>query len=949
MPADSAASACPSEEVLASFIDGALEPQAVAALEHHLAGCHRCCCVVASVPDVDDAPAVDVTQGPDDDLPPSDIVAQPHLGRYVLLERLGAGGMGVVWAAYDPELDRRVAIKVLHHDASGSAGTVTRERLLHEARAMARVSHPNIVAVHDVVEVSERVLLVMELVPGRTMAAWLGERTRGWREIVEHFVAAGRGLAAAHAQGVVHRDFKPANILVGDDGRVRVGDFGLATTGRPVAEQSPSVDGVDTGLVQTSGFIGTPAYMAPEQYAGEGVDPRTDQFAFCVALWEALFGVRPFSGSTVTMLAASIVEGRIAPRDRTHRVPARIERALRRGLERERSARHPDMLALLASLERATSRRSTRALAFGLLGVAVLSLALPWRRDDPCGAAPEWLDAAWGPSSRAQILAAGSAQGPAASDLAERLADALDARVARITATFGTSCRAAFVDHSERAEDHDARLACLQRDAAAIETIAEFARDADQAGLARALRATSGVSSPRCDRIEDARADAPWMSEPVDRERATELGLAVRRAAASRRLGDYAIARQQLEAPLAAADDFGLGSIVAAALYEQALLDLRDGRDTAGLNAALSRAIEVGDDRLAFDALNQLVVEEGARRNDLRAAEVHAELAMAFATRSGHGDDGRGMLRLSLGQARERAGDLRGAREVLLEARGFFDAAGTTDSAEHLALWLWLGLVEEQTGELAAAEAWYEKARAIAESAWGPFHPDVAVSLEYLATVRRKAGAFDRALEAAERSLAIRRAVLGDAHPETAVSLGTIGNIRLEEERWPEAEAAIGAALEIWTALPGRERNAGMASAALGEVSLRRGDHRAARLHYEKAVAFTERALGTGHPELAFALLGMGLCDRAAGSPDASLVWLERAWGLVGSHDADPIMRGEVALELARSLAETGASARARELVAQARADAAGATEHAYSSKLLAELDELSSRLEPER
>src|SRR4051812_10268762 len=228
------------------------------------------------------------------------------VGRYVVLERIGSGGMGVVYAAYDPELDRKVALKLLRPDRAGAAGEAAL-RLQRGAQAIARLSDPHVVAVYDAGTFGDQVFVAMELMEGRTLRQWLGEGKRGWREIVDVFVAAGRGLAAAHAAGLVHRDFKPDNVLLGTDGRVKVADFGLA---RPVGDADPG--GGEAALMESPGSrgllatpltewgvaMGTPAYMAPEQLRGERADARSDQFSFCVALWEALYGRKPFAGES---------------------------------------------------------------------------------------------------------------------------------------------------------------------------------------------------------------------------------------------------------------------------------------------------------------------------------------------------------------------------------------------------------------------------------------------------------------------------------------------------------------------------------------------------------------------------------------------------------------------------------------------------------------------------
>jgi tetratricopeptide (TPR) repeat protein len=302
------------------------------------------------------------------------------LGRYVILEPLGSGGLGDVYTAYDPQLDRRVAIKLLrpvaaaYEDSHGSSSTGG--RLLREAQAMAKLSHPNVVTVHDVGTVNDEVFIAMELVDGVTLHEWMKRPDLDWRTIRDVFVGAGRGLAAAHAQGLVHRDFKPTNVLLTFDqqdqpGRACVLDFGLARSvqGRiaesrptdvPTAAPTPSdrASLLHTDLTMEGTVMGTPAYMAPEQFDGGSVGPAADQFSFCVALWLALYGQRPFMAERVKDFAPLVKAGRITePTDRRG-VPSWLHRVLLRGLATEPTARHSSMEALLHALLR--DRRSRK-------------------------------------------------------------------------------------------------------------------------------------------------------------------------------------------------------------------------------------------------------------------------------------------------------------------------------------------------------------------------------------------------------------------------------------------------------------------------------------------------------------------------------------------------------------------------------------------------------------
>ena len=309
--------------------------------------------------------------------------------RYVVLTLLGHGGMGVVYAAYDPELDRKVALKLLLPQAGGGPHSVGRVRLLREAQALGKLAHPNVVAVYDVGQRDEQVWIAMEFVVGQTLGAWARERPRRWPEVVQVLTDAARGVAAAHQGGLVHRDLKPDNVMIGNDGRVRVMDFGLAH-GRALAAEEldiattlasdtdtpPTVAALALSLTLAGAIMGSPAYMAPEQWQGREVEAAADQFGWSVMAWELLYGERPFVGETLIALAAAVAAGQRRPPPAGRRVPGWLRRIIERGLAPQPEQRWPTMASLLAALERGSTRSRLRSAALVLAGVLGLVAVL---------------------------------------------------------------------------------------------------------------------------------------------------------------------------------------------------------------------------------------------------------------------------------------------------------------------------------------------------------------------------------------------------------------------------------------------------------------------------------------------------------------------------------------------------------------------------------------------
>jgi eukaryotic-like serine/threonine-protein kinase len=391
---------CLSEETVLGFLERRLSDGQAAEINQHLSECESCLGLVADAARSDDPPTTRPIGAPAPDhleengtsserLKPRD-----RVDRYVISSVVGVGGMGILYAAQDPRLDRKIALKVLRDDRRG-ADTQSQARLLREGQAMAQLSHPNVVSVYDAGSLGGQVYIAMEFVEGCTLADWLRAKVRPWPEVLATFVAAGRGLSAAHSVGIFHRDFKPANVLVGSNGQVKVTDFGLAHSGGPGPELTgpeslSHVAGLNNAAVwdlvmsvtATGLFKGTPAYMSPEQFGGLKTDERSDEFSFSVALYEGLYGERPFCpqpNSGLRGLMEHVTRGEVTPPPDASAVPKSLRDVVLRGLNRDPGKRYSSMDDLLTALtneaEKAGAVPSPRRRFLSRVGLAAAAVA----------------------------------------------------------------------------------------------------------------------------------------------------------------------------------------------------------------------------------------------------------------------------------------------------------------------------------------------------------------------------------------------------------------------------------------------------------------------------------------------------------------------------------------------------------------------------------------------
>ena len=420
-----------------------------------------------------------------------DVEIKPvKLGRFALLDTIGAGGMGVVHLGYDDVLDRRVAIKLIRRERSASPEA--RQRLLREARAMARLSHPNVVQVFEAGEHEGSVFVAMEFVEGRTVREWLEVEDRTVEQSLALFCAAGRGLDAAHAAGVIHRDFKPDNVLVTADDTPKVTDFGLAGFGeQPHAPTTKETDEADT-LTLTGSVLGTPRYMSPEQFGGELTDGRSDQFSFCVALYEAVYGQPPFAGDTLQALAGNVIAGELRPPPPDARVPRHVAQAIARGLSSEPDDRWPSMSVLLRELQPAARGRRRLGVGFGLGALAIAAAVVFADEDDACTGAAAELAPAWSDDRRDAIAAAIEAvDADFATAVWSRAQPQLERYAGAWIDAHSTACRATRVYEAQSEAILDRRMACLYRGRAALQAVA----DSLQSGRKEAIAAVDELTT----------------------------------------------------------------------------------------------------------------------------------------------------------------------------------------------------------------------------------------------------------------------------------------------------------------------------------------------------------------------------------------------------------------------------------------------------------------------
>ena len=890
---------CPDDDTLGALATGTLAEPARAAAHAHLDDCADCRAAFAALARLQfpgpRAPAVRARGA--------------TLGRYLVVDAVGAGGMGVVYSAFDPELDRKVALKLVRtagvHDLAR-----LRDRLAREARLLARISHPNVVAIYDVGVVGDEVFLAMEFVAGPTLAVWQAERARSWREVLDLYLQAARGLAQAHQAGVVHRDFKASNALLGPDGRVRVVDFGLARTEdlpdttlseghvpRDIYEDN--ADPPRDRLTSHGAVLGTPAYMAPEQRLGRPADARSDQYSLCVALHEALLGVRPVSDSTAP-------DPQAPPRAPTEPrpVPRWLRRVILRGLMPDPAARWPDMPALIAACER--SRRSRRAprLAAALAAALAAGFMLHTPAPPPTlcqGAAAELADV-WNEPRRAEIAGLFDADPRRyARTTWATAAAALDAHTTAWTDAHTRVCEATRVYGHQSEADLARRMQCLDDHRAELrQTLDLLARD-DRDVIERAVPLVYGLGDPSDCVTRITRAD----EDTIDRDDPTVRYVRDRIASAAAlvRAGRYADARDLLGEALAIADNHAWHPLIADGhtTLAEALEQLGE---PAAAEEALYRAIWAAQavrddarDARAWTRLAPLLAEKLTRAVEGRRALAHARAALA---RRGPDPTLAATLRASEAAVALVEGDFTGARDIL--AAALADSPFPAADPRRIKPISNYGVSLYMLGDHRAAAEQYRRAMAIAEPSLGAEHPELGNLANNLGNALLALDDLDAAEQQQQRALAIFQASLGVDHPSTAGAIANLANIAVLRGQPALAVERYDAALAILARQPTPHPDEARVAYNRGACQIRMQQPDAALASFERAVAAQRRNHVPGHPDLGAHLTGVGIAQVERGHPEAAIPPLEEAVAILGASPRDPLYLAQARFELARAL-----------------------------------------------
>ena len=872
---------CPRDAEIAAFLEGKLSEKAITEFEEHIDGCQDCQTLVTH------ASRALGNRRDDDKMEPGQ-----RVGRYTLLGKVGRGNMGIVYGAYDPTLDRRVALKsILDLEDRKTAET----RLRHEAQALAKLSHPNVVQIYEVLEDSGRTFLTMEYVAGATFSDWLGHRPRSPDEIIQLLCAAGSGLNAAHQTGLVHRDFKPDNILVDDKDRPRVSDFGLArlipalatATSAPMS-QSQAWQSRDNKVI-----AGTPAYMAPELFDGHEATAKSDQFAFAVVAYEALTGVHPFPAKSLKTLQAKL-EGdpALPPAKAKAKIPTHILVALRRAMAKEPEERFVDLNELLETLGDGTHQPSRffGALAIASVFAVILGLWFAGKPAPICTGSTQLINQIWNPQ-KAKALAKGfrKTQVSYASQSARTVTTLLDSYRQRWISERKRACESTHLRREQSRRLLDRRMRCYDERLWEMRTLIDHFGKADKALVRRSVRAAASLTPvERCAAAKvSAATDLP--NSNTERRAVLSFREKLTHFRARQLAGDYKGARRQLEK--------AIGTSALAMAHEPSKAD--------GLALLGDLHKKNGDRRRAEDALREAVFAGESSGNHTAAAQAsikmmgvlqgdasrhrevehwarHAEHALR---RSQASEKLRGDLALARGNLQLNKGQnpTKQYRLALERYRGE-NRQETPDAA--LALHN-LAIAHALQGRLNRALTAHREALAIRRRLLGPRHPEVAESVHSLANVLNRMRRFRQAATLYNQAIAIATESLGASHPALGDFRGNLATTLMELGEFAAAERSLREAKSVVEKSTGNETSdIGYILVNFGDLAARQGHTDKALNHYKQALKTWKRTLAAQHPDLAAAHLGLAEVHLKRGEQSLAKVNAKRALELVGRQES---------------------------------------------------------------
>ena len=879
---------------------------------------------------------------PDDTLPSrdSDELARPHLGptltrgsvvsRYIILERLGQGGMGVVYKAYDPDLDRQLAIK-FHSVKRRNIGSHERAkaRLFREAQALAKLAHPNVVNVYDVGTFGDDVFVAMELIPGQTLKYWLKQENRSFRQIVQMFAQVGQGLIAAHDAGIVHRDFKPSNVIVGNDNRPRVLDFGLAAGIEAQSANDPgdvllshepdpldeieiddtSRSGSKSGrkylnvrLTQLGATLGTPRYMSPEQYLGLEVGERSDQFSFCVALYEALYRTSPFASNPKAVAHDTVLFTKVRKPPQDAQVGSWLEPIVLRGLSKNPNYRFESMRSLLEEMQQDPEKEQQRIrqvrqrnLMTGTIVFMVCLVvfgAILWTSWDRrlCSGAPTWFSSAYNDKLAKRVQAAiRRTNAPYAELTWQSVANSLSQYQTQWIEKHTAICKATRVTGEQSEELLDQRMHCLDQNLDELRALVRLFAQADRQIVQKAVQAIRSLPPlSRCDNRPILSAQYQEPKEESSRAQTKELKKQLARVIALKRTGKYKEGLGLAQSTLQMASTLGHRGLEATAQYWLGVMQESLGSyEEAEKNQSLAywQALGLGYDLLSAQAANSLTNLLGYVLRDFEQARSWSNHGIALIQKLGKDKLLLAQWNTAVGSmnyaANEFSSALTNHRKALALRTSQLEKSHP-DIAESLNN---IGASLDCLGKHNQALDFYQQALAIRLETLGPNHPDVAQSYFNLAYVSHEKGEWDQSIKHYQHARRIYEKSLGSQHYLVGSILNNLAVVYRLQNDFENSKQYLEKALHILQSTLGQKHpDVANSLGALGVLSYKQGNLTEAQAYHQRAHQIRLEALGPTHPDVAESLVNIASLHSQKGQHKKSQRLFQKARTILQRH-----------------------------------------------------------------